>query len=456
MVTTVFRFAKRIAFGLLLAAVSCSLLVSGCGGGSEETAVLTVITVTPASGAVAVNGTQLFTATGRDQNGAVMQIAPAWTITGSVGTVVSHGDGTATFTGRIIGDGVVRATQFSISGEAGVSVVGGDARALTAISVSPATHTLSPGEQVDITATGRDQFGDPIDFTPTWNVTGGIGSLGIVTAATSSTRRFTASAVGSGTVTATAGTIVGQTSITVTDPAPADLTNLFFLHHSTGNGFIEAGDMRGWLSTYNAANGKSYALWDHGYNYEGLRNAVGTWTGTGYNIPDDNTDPDGLHNLWTTNNGARATIMTNHQVIAFKSCFPASAIGNAAELEQYKQYYRAMRTYFDAHPERLFVVMSTPPLHRLSTNVTEADNARAFANWLKSAAYLSGHANIVCFDLFDMLARSDDASATRNMLRYDYEQSHGSGDSHPNALANQTVGPAFAQFLVTSAAAYHP
>ena len=37
----------------------------------------------------------------------------------------------------------------------------------------------------------------------------------------------------------------------------------------------------------------------------------------------------------------------------------------------------------------------------LKPDATEADNARAFANWLKSATYLSGHPNVVCFDLFD-------------------------------------------------------
>ncbi len=447
---------NRLLAALAALTLGCSLLVSGCGGGSEPPPALTTITVTPAIGTVAVNGTRLFTATGRDQNGAEMAIAPAWTVTGGVGTIVSHGDGTATFTGRVIGDGVVRATQFSVAGQATVSVVGGAARVLTTISMSPASRTLNIAEQVNITATGRDQFGDPIDFAPTWSVGGGIGSLSIVPAATTSSRRFTASAVGNGTVTATDGTVVGQTTITVVDAAPADLTNLFFLHHSTGNGFVEAGDMRGWLATYNTTNSTSYELWDHGYNYEGLRNAAGTWTGVGYTIPGDNTDPDGLHTLWTTNNGARATIVTDHQVIAFKSCYPASAIPDAATLNQYKQYYREMRTYFDAHPERLFVVMSTPPLHRLSTDLTEADNARAFADWLSSGDYLTGHTNVVCFNLFDMLARANDGSATRNMLRFDYEQSHGDGDSHPNALANQTVGPALAQFMINAAGAYIP
>jgi len=442
---------------LTVGVLTTALLVAGCGSGAfVAPPELTVITVTPDPATVVQHTTQVFTATGRDQNGNVMDITPAWQVVGGIGTITSNGDNTATFTGRVLGAGRVRATQFSVQGEADVTVVATGTPVLSTIAMTPGTRTLAVGEQFDITATGRDQFGNAIDFSPTWEVEGGIGTLGLTTLATTSSRRFTATAPGTGRVTATDGDVVGETTVTVTDPAPTELTNLFFLHHSTGNGFIEEGDMRGWIAGYNATHGTDYELWDHGYNAEGLRDPSGTFVKMNYSIPGDNTDPDGLHTLWTTSNGARATIMDRHEVIAFKSCFPASAIPDLATLNQYKQWYREMRNYFDAHPEKVFVVMSTPPLHRLSTNTTEADNARAFANWLKSADYLGGHANVVCFDLFDMLARADDGSATRNMLRYSYEQSHADGDSHPNTLANQTVGPAFAEFLVTAAGAYHP
>jgi hypothetical protein len=285
-------------------------------------------------------------------------------------------------------------------------------------------------------------------------VTGGIGT--VAAGATSASCEFTATALGSGAVRAVDGSVVGQATVNVVAGGGGALTNLFFLHHSTGNGIIEEGSVRTHIANYNTTNGTGYEFWDHGYNDEGQRNASGTWTGVSYNIPDDNTDPDGLHTLWTTDNSARTTIMANHQVIAFKSCFPASAIPDAETLAQYQTWYLAMRNYFDAHTDHLFVVMSTPPLHRLATDTTEADNARAFANWLKSPTYLSGHPNVVCFDLFDALARADDGSATRNMLRYEYELAHDSDNSHPNTLANQTVGPLFAQFLIDAAAAYSP
>ncbi len=247
--------------------------------------------------------------------------------------------------------------------------------------------------------------------------------------------------------------LIGCASLALSGSAES-LTNLFFLHHSTGNGLIVAGNMRATIQTYNTAHGTSFGFWDHGYNHDGLRNPSGEDTGVNYEVPNDNTDPDGLNYLFTSSESdaeaCRNQILANHQVIAFKSCFPASEIADTDTLNQYKTWYLAMRNAFDQRPDKLFVVMSTPPLHRLATTATAAANARQFANWLKSSAYLSGHTNIVCFDLFNYLAGAD------NFLKYEYEGSHSDSDSHPNTLANQTVGPIFAQFLIDSALDYSP
>ena len=236
------------------------------------------------------------------------------------------------------------------------------------------------------------------------------------------------------------------------------LTNLFVLHHSVGDGLVVQGGMRARVAAYNGQNGTSFAFWDHGYNGDGLRNAAGDLTGANYDIPEDNTDPEYLYRLWTSPEpdavACRDRILNAHQVIAFKSCFPNSAIEDQGMLDQYKAWYVGIRAFFDTRPDRLFVVMSTPPLHRLSTDPNQAGNARAFATWLCSAEYLSGHSNMVCFDLFDQLAAQNDGSATANMLRREYEVSPDDGDSHPNDVANQTVGPRLADFLCQAAARY--
>ncbi len=233
--------------------------------------------------------------------------------------------------------------------------------------------------------------------------------------------------------------------------AAEPLTNLFMLHHSTGRNLIDEGDVRGWIDDYNATQGTSFEFWDHDYNYIGLTDPDGTTLGTTYAIPDDNTDPEGLLTLWTTSNSARDLILNSHEVIAFKSCYPASDIESDTELEERKTWYLSMRDVFDQFPEKVFIVMSQPPRHRLATNVTEADRARAFADWLKSDTYLAGHDNIVCMDLFNEFAQADDGSSTRNMLRYEYERSHYNSDSHPNTLASETAGPWLADGFVAAA-----
>jgi len=244
--------------------------------------------------------------------------------------------------------------------------------------------------------------------------------------------------------------IIIVVAVAAVSATATDLTNMFFLHNSTGRYLLAECDARALVAEVNSRDGSGLEFWDHDYNDIGLRDPAGDYVGT-YSIPDDNTDPDGLHKLWTTDNPARTSILANHQVIAFKSCYPASDITSDAMLEQYKTWYREIRNVFDQHQGHMFVVMSQPPRHRLRTDLAQADRARAFADWLSSEEFLSGHDNVVTFDFFNFLAHPDDGSEARNMLRWEYERSHTDTDSHPNTLANQTVGPVFMDFLFETA-----
>jgi len=243
--------------------------------------------------------------------------------------------------------------------------------------------------------------------------------------------------------------------------AGGDFTNLFFLHHSTGQGIINGG-VRSAITAYNTAHSTSFEFWDHCYTWEslpdwpgGLVDPDGNATGTVYGDCLDATDPVDLAVLWTDPDpyyaNTRNNILDNHEVIAFKSCFPAAAISSDIILEDYKVYYRDMRDFFDTRPDRLFVVIGFPPLHPDETNAEDAARARQFINWLKSSEYLSGHPNIVCFDLFDLLA-SAGSDGPINTLRTSYQPEY--VDSHPNTAGNQAVAPVFAQFLCDSAVAF--
>lgn len=229
-----------------------------------------------------------------------------------------------------------------------------------------------------------------------------------------------------------------------------EFTNAIFLHHSTGDALINEGGVRELFME------AGFDFWDHNYNWLGLSRPDGSQAGYSYIIPDDNTDPDGLARIF----GQRAyglplnalSGLLQHEVIVFKSCFPASDITNDGHLQQYKDWYLEMRDVMDQHPDRVFVVMSPPPLNPAATIPEAAARARAFADWLTSEAYLEGHPNVFAFDFFDQLAEDDPASSDFNMLRADYRDGE---DSHPNRKANETVGPAFAEAVMAAARSYH-
>lgn len=242
-------------------------------------------------------------------------------------------------------------------------------------------------------------------------------------------------------------------------------TRIFLLHNSVGSLLIEEGGMREHLDRYNSDHGTHLRFWDHNYPYIGVSNADGRLLGYPYSsICGHDTEPDGLHMLWTDDTidqyvSARDSILTMHDVIAFKSCYRGMDFGGArteaeldAALAQYKAWYLEMRDVFDQHPDKIFVALSIPPRHRLHEEATPARAARGrlFAEWLKSPEFLGSPArpNLRVFDLFDLLAEPDDGSPAANMLRYDYERSHYGDDSHPNALGCSVVGPQLMQFLI--------
>ncbi len=232
-------------------------------------------------------------------------------------------------------------------------------------------------------------------------------------------------------------------------------TRLFFLHHSVGAGII-GGGMREWIATYNGGHGTQYGLWDHGYVSDGLTDADGNATGTDYGAPTDNTNPDGLEALWTSADAdctaARNAILDNYGVIAFKPCFIAIESLDAPTLATYQTQYLAMRSVFDLHADRIFVVVTPPPAAHGATTPASASNARTLAEWLGSATYLSGHPNVRCFDLFDVLANPDNGAARANMLRDAYLGDASGIDSHPNQTGYEAAAPLLAEFLVDTAA----
>lgn len=221
---------------------------------------------------------------------------------------------------------------------------------------------------------------------------------------------------------------------------------IIFMHHSTGGGLIWHGGVR------EAFTDLGYEFWDHGYNDEGLTDATGNATGINWEVPDDNTDPDGWFNIFaqpvTDPPSNTLSHMLEYDVIIFKSCFPTSNIESDEQLEAYQSYYLAIRDVIDQHPDKLFIAFTPPPLIPNDTAPEAAARARVWSDYLASPQFLDGHPNLVVFNFFDLLADED------NLLRAEYRTSE--SDSHPNELANQALGPVFVEFVDQAIQSFAP
>jgi len=225
-------------------------------------------------------------------------------------------------------------------------------------------------------------------------------------------------------------------------PAPEDPQGktIIFLHHSCGSNLIDQGGVREGLTAL------GYQFYDHGYNGEGLRLPDGSSAGVNFDVPDDNTDPNGLAVVFgqpfhETPDNTFSHLM-QYDVIMVKSCYPTSNIGSDDQLNEFKSYYVSMRNRMDQYPDKIFIIVTQPPQVPGESNSEEGVRARALADWLKSDEFLTGHPNVFVFDFFDALAGSD------NFLRSEYRiDNH---DGHPNERANRAIGPAFVDFIDTT------
>jgi polygalacturonase len=154
---------------------------------------LTSIALTPTSASVAENGTQQFSASGKDQFGATLSSQPTFTwalASGSVGSISSSGLYTAPAT---TGSATVQATSGGVTGTAGVTVTAVNQAPTVA---TPASASPSPvtGKTTSLSVLGADDGGES-NLTYTWSDTGPSGvtfSANGTNAAKNSTATFAA------------------------------------------------------------------------------------------------------------------------------------------------------------------------------------------------------------------------------------------------------------------------
>jgi hypothetical protein len=235
---------------------------------------------------------------------------------------------------------------------------------------------------------------------------------------------------------------------------PATTVKLIFIHHSTGDNWLR--DDYGKLGL--ALSQNNYFVSDTNYgwgpNSIGDRTDIPNWTEwfTSASTP---TYMAALFTEYGQHSSYTRTLTDpggENQIIMFKSCFPNSALeGNPKDppnqnggltVGHAKWVYNQILTYFGAHPEKLFIVITAPPL----IDGTYAANARAFNqwlmnNWLSSNNYTQ--TNVAVFDFYNVLTGPNNHHRFINGAEQHVftpgmnTEYYPSGDDHPNQAGSK-------------------
>ena len=198
--------------------------------------------------------------------------------------------------------------------------------------------------------------------------------------------------------------IDGHVNILQTDvdtSAPAAITKLVFIHHSTGSAWIATDN--GNLGSELNSNNYYVTECDYGWDAESGDN-IGDRTDT-EDWPDwfnDTKMPyvydNDSHYDYTTN------IMSDpggeNEIIMFKSCYPNSEVGDSIKDE--KNIYTGLLDYFGDHTNKLFILIVPPP----EINISSTALTRELASWLIDPdGWLADyeHNNVWAFDYYNVL-----------------------------------------------------
>ncbi len=278
---------------------------------------------------------------------------------------------------------------------------------------------------------------------------------------------------------------------------PTSPVKMIFIHHSTGEEWLA--DSYGGLGTALSTN--NYFVSDTNYGWGtgsiGTNTDIGNWydwfrgplSGTYTSQLFNESGQHCSYSRLATDPGGQNTI------IMFKSCFPNSALGGSAtapvpmigsnplkgqscgdpdvhSVENAKGIYNDILTYFATRQDKLFIVVTAPPL----IDSTYSANARAFNEWLMNQ-WLQNYTykNVFVFDYYDVLTTNGgsntvndlDAStgnhhrfrngAIEHIITGDNDGNpnvteYATGDDHPSAAGDQK---ATGEFLPLLNIAYH-
>lgn len=215
------------------------------------------------------------------------------------------------------------------------------------------------------------------------------------------------------------------------------MTSVLFLHRSVGENLIRDGELYRLMRTM----GAPFSFSDFNQNTGVLRNSQGTSKPL-WKFPGNDTKPADFAELFSfeKQQGSDPTLteIMKYDIILIKSCYPNSNIKSAEQLETMQENYQSIVSFFNVQPTKKLVILTSPPLIPLRTNLENAARARTLATWLSDNKLAN---NVFVFNLFDELA-----STQSNTLKTEYRRKL-PWDAHPNALASRTVAPKLLSFL---------
>ena len=239
---------------------------------------------------------------------------------------------------------------------------------------------------------------------------------------------------------------------------------LIFIHHSTGENWLADG--YGNLGRRLAVNNYFVSDTNYGWGPNGIgdRTDIINWR----EWFRSNRTPRYLEALFNESEQHSAYTRLpddpggENQIVMFKSCFPNSALAGSPNdppdstedftVGHAKFVYNDLLEYFHTRPDKLFIVITAPPLQ----DSTYADNARAFNNWLVYDWLNENHytlGNVAVFDFYNVLTHPRNHHGVRkgqivhtnngvNTLYYDSD-----GDDHPNARGSRKATREFVPLL---------
>lgn len=249
---------------------------------------------------------------------------------------------------------------------------------------------------------------------------------------------------------------------------PDEVVKLIFIHHSTGENWLtdSYGDLGKTLDQNN------YFVSDTNYGWGpdaiGDRTDIPNWVEwfTSANTPTYMTALFNETEQRSSYTRALSDPGGENEIIMFKSCFPNSDLGGNPNdppgtyeeltVSGAKYVYNTILQYFASRPDKLFVVITAPPL----SDSTHSENTRAFNQWLVNDwlgenNYTLG--NVAVFDFYNILTGPDAHHRINNgqvehILGTGNTLSYPSGDDHPSKNGSRK---ATEEFLPMLNAFYH-